>query len=171
MPKTTKNSKTELGSGPDRASIVDTEMLEELLSHQKNHVQDDASRVLAETVLVPVAGSAAFAKTIHDMMATVFESFHQEGSDRSGSSAAEAILASQMAALHVNFNLIISRMQPERSKEELAALGKLANSTARTTAHLAEVMRKLSTGGSQTVRVEHVTVENGGQAIVGNVKR
>jgi hypothetical protein len=34
-----------------------------------------------------------------------------------------------------------------------------------------EALRRLRNGGSQTVRVEHVYVNEGGQAIIGNVQR
>jgi hypothetical protein len=34
-----------------------------------------------------------------------------------------------------------------------------------------EVLRRLRHGGQQVVRVEHVHVNDGGQAIVGNVKK
>jgi len=33
------------------------------------------------------------------------------------------------------------------------------------------IFERLASGGEQTVRVEHVTVNEGGQAIVGNVSR
>ncbi len=34
-----------------------------------------------------------------------------------------------------------------------------------------EVLRRLRTGGHQFVRVEHVHINDGGQALIGNVKR
>jgi hypothetical protein len=34
-----------------------------------------------------------------------------------------------------------------------------------------EVLRRLRTGGQQVVRVEHVHVNDGGQAVIGNVKK
>ena len=34
-----------------------------------------------------------------------------------------------------------------------------------------EVLRRLHHGGNQYVRVEHVHVNDGGQAVVGNVKK
>ena len=34
-----------------------------------------------------------------------------------------------------------------------------------------EVLRRLRTGGQQTVRVEHVHVNHGGQAVIGDVKK
>ena len=34
-----------------------------------------------------------------------------------------------------------------------------------------EMFRRLRTGGQQFVRVEHVYVNDGGQAVIGNVKK
>ena len=34
-----------------------------------------------------------------------------------------------------------------------------------------QVLRRMRTGGQQVVRVEHVHVNDGGQAIVGNVRK
>ena len=34
-----------------------------------------------------------------------------------------------------------------------------------------EVLRRLRSGGQQFVRVEHVHVNDGGQAVIGNVKK
>ena len=34
-----------------------------------------------------------------------------------------------------------------------------------------EVLRRLRNGGQQFVRVEHVHVNDGGQAVIGNVKK
>jgi len=34
-----------------------------------------------------------------------------------------------------------------------------------------EVLRRLRTGGQQFVRVEHVHINEGGQAIIGNLKK
>jgi hypothetical protein len=43
------------------------------------------------------------------------------------------------------------------------------NKLCRTFAVLVETLKRYRSGGEQTVRVEHVTVNEGGQAIVGNV--
>jgi hypothetical protein len=40
----------------------------------------------------------------------------------------------------------------------------------RTYATQVEALRRLRNGGSQTLRVEHVHVNEGGQAVIGNVK-
>jgi hypothetical protein len=68
----------------------------------------------------------------------------------------EAMLAAQMAAVHMSTMTFARRLAhveniPQQDSAE-RAFNKLARS-----------------GGEQTVRVEHVTVNDGGQAIVGNV--
>jgi integrase len=51
------------------------------------------------------------------------------------------------------------------------ALGSTAARLMRTYALQMEVLRRLRVGGQQFVRVEHVHVNDGGQALIGNVKR
>lgn len=84
--------------------------------------------------------------------------------------AVERMLAVQMAATHVATIRAagwLSRSQNlPQAQTHSAAYTKLA----RTFAAQVEALRKHRTGGAQTVRVEHVTVEAGGQAIVGNVQ-
>jgi len=45
------------------------------------------------------------------------------------------------------------------------------NKLARTFAAQVEALKRYRSGGEQTVRVEHVTANEGGQAIVGNVSQ
>jgi len=45
------------------------------------------------------------------------------------------------------------------------------NKLARTFAAQLEALKRYRTGGEQRVTVEHVTVNDGGQAIVGNIAR
>ena len=52
---------------------------------------------------------------------------------------------------------------------EYQTAGNLAIKLSRTFTMQIEALAKLRRGGEQTVRVEHVHVHNGGQAIVGNV--
>ena len=81
----------------------------------------------------------------------------------------EAMLAAQMAAVHMatmaaagqrtNAENIAQQDSAER------AFGKLA----RTFSAQTEALKRYRTGGEQKVTVQHVTVGEGGQAIVGNV--
>src|SRR6266436_2445023 len=81
----------------------------------------------------------------------------------------EALLAAQMAAVHaatMTFAWRLARVQtiPQRDSAERAF-----NKLARTFAAQVEALKRYRSRGDQTVRVEHVTVNEGGQAIVGNV--
>ena len=81
----------------------------------------------------------------------------------------EAMLAAQMAAVHnatMTFARRLARVDniPQQDSAERAF-----NKLARTFAAQVEALKRYRTGGEQTVRVEHVTVNEGGQAIVGNV--
>jgi len=51
------------------------------------------------------------------------------------------------------------------------AFGSAAARLMRAYATQVEVLRRLRNGGQQFVRVEHVHVNDGGQAVIGNVKK
>lgn len=53
--------------------------------------------------------------------------------------------------------------------QQLEVHERIVNKLARTFATQMEALRKHRNGGKQTVTVQHVNVEDGGQAIVGNV--
>jgi transposase len=57
------------------------------------------------------------------------------------------------------------------SELRVAALGSAAARLLRAYATQVEVLRRLRHGGQQYVRVEHVYVNDGGQAVIGNVKQ
>jgi hypothetical protein len=47
----------------------------------------------------------------------------------------------------------------------------MLNKLARTFAAQVEALKKYRSAGEQTIKVQHVTVNDGGQAIVGNVNK
>jgi len=53
----------------------------------------------------------------------------------------------------------------------IAALGSTAARLMKAYTMQMEVLRRLRNGGHQFVRVEHVHVNSGGQAVIGNVKK
>ena len=73
----------------------------------------------------------------------------------------EVMLAAQMAAIHT------ATMTFARRLEDVEALNKLA----RTFTMQMEALKRYRTGGEQKVTVQHVSVNEGGQAIVGNVNQ
>ena len=84
----------------------------------------------------------------------------------------EAALAVQMAACHVAAMAVLAKMDVAFATERrVAAFGSAAARLMRAYATQVEVLRRLRSGGHQYVRVEHVHVNDGGQAVIGNVKK
>lgn len=83
--------------------------------------------------------------------------------------AVERMLAVQMAATHVALIRSSRWLANAETIPQVEAHYSGFNKLARTYAAQVEALRKHRNGGSQTVRVEHVTIEAGAQAVVGNV--
>jgi hypothetical protein len=83
----------------------------------------------------------------------------------------ECALVIQMACTHTAAMAVLGRLGgghgPDRSVTTMASA---ASRLLRTYATQVEALRRLRNGGSQFVRVEHVHVNEGGQAVIGNVK-
>jgi hypothetical protein len=85
----------------------------------------------------------------------------------------EAALAIQMACTHAATMSVLARLGGGHGTERrVAALGSAAARLLRAYSAQVEVFRRLRHGGHQHVRVEHVHIHinDGGQAIIGNVK-
>ena len=81
----------------------------------------------------------------------------------------EAMLAAQMAAVHNATMTFARRLNHVDNIPQQDSAERAFNKLARTFANQLEALKRYRSAGSQTVRVEHVTVNEGGQAIVGNV--
>jgi hypothetical protein len=81
----------------------------------------------------------------------------------------EAMLATQMAAVHIATMRHSRLMAGVDTLQQLEVHERIVNKLARTFATQMEALRKHRNGGKQTVTVQHVNVEGGGKAIVGNV--
>jgi hypothetical protein len=81
----------------------------------------------------------------------------------------EAMLAAQMAAIHMSTMTFARRLAHVENIPQQDSAERAFNKLARTFAAQAEALKRYRSGGEQTVRVEHVTVNEGGRAIVGNV--
>jgi len=81
----------------------------------------------------------------------------------------EAMLAAQMAAVHNATMTFARRLNHVDNIPQQASAERAFNKLARTFASQLEALKRYRSTGKQTVRVEHVTVNEGGQAIVGNV--
>ena len=81
----------------------------------------------------------------------------------------ETLLAVQMAVVHSLAMNMASRITDVSMLPQMEVVGRLLNNLTRTFATQMEALKRYRTGGEQRVTVEHVTVNEGGKAIVGNV--
>ena len=87
----------------------------------------------------------------------------------------EAMLATQMAAVHLATMTLARRLAEvggaPSSAPERDSLSSAFNKCARTFASQLEALKRHRAGGEQKVTMQHVSVNEGGQAIVGNVSQ
>ncbi len=84
----------------------------------------------------------------------------------------EGALAVQMACTHTAAMAVLAKLDAALgSDRRVVAVGSAAARLMRAFATQVEVLRRLRNGGQQIVRVEHVHVNDGGQAVIGNVQK
>lgn len=83
----------------------------------------------------------------------------------------EAMLAAQITANHLLAMKMARMMITAGNLERMQRLEAMSTKAMRTTAAQIEALHKLRNGGKQNVEVKHVHVNDGGQAIIGNVGR
>ena len=83
----------------------------------------------------------------------------------------EAMLAAQMAAIHMAMMTFAGQLPRVETLPQQDSAERALNKLARTYATQMEALKRYRTGGEQKVTVQHVSVSEGGQAIVGNVTR
>jgi hypothetical protein len=81
----------------------------------------------------------------------------------------ETMLAAQMAAVHNATMTFARRLNHVENIQQQDSAERAFNKLARTFAAQIEALKRYRSTGEQKVTVEHVTVNEGGQAIVGNV--
>jgi len=84
--------------------------------------------------------------------------------------AAEALLLTQMATTHQATMMLARRLNHVENIPQQDAAEKALNKLARSYAAQMDTLKRYRSKGQQVVRVERVTVEDGGQAIVGSVE-
>ena len=84
--------------------------------------------------------------------------------------AAEALLLTQMAVIHQATMVMAQRLNHVETIPQQDAAERALNKLGRTFAAQMEALQRYRGKGQQVVRVERVTVESGGQAVVGNVR-
>jgi hypothetical protein len=83
----------------------------------------------------------------------------------------EGALALQMACTHTAAISVLARFRGGGGSERLVvALASAAARLLRAYSGQVEALRRLRHGGDQYVRVEHVHINDGGQAVIGNVR-
>jgi hypothetical protein len=83
----------------------------------------------------------------------------------------EGALAVQLACTHTTAMAVLAKFDVGFATERrAAAFGSAASRLLRAFAMQVEVLRRLRHGGHQCIRIEHVHVNDGGQAVIGNVK-
>ena len=81
----------------------------------------------------------------------------------------EAMLAAQMAAVHMSAMTFAARLGNVENIPQQDSAERAFNKLTRTFTTQMEALKRYRTGGEQKVIVQHVSVSEGGQAIVGNV--
>lgn len=84
--------------------------------------------------------------------------------------ALESLIAAQMAAVHVAAMKHVRMMNHSETIPQLEVQERTVNKLMRTFAAQMTALKKYRSSGEQKVTVEHVTVNEGGQAIVGSVR-
>jgi hypothetical protein len=83
----------------------------------------------------------------------------------------EALLACQMAAIHNATMAAARRLNHTETISQQDSASNMLNKLARTFASQLEALKRYRSAGEQTIKVQHVTVNEGGQAIVANVSQ
>ena len=83
----------------------------------------------------------------------------------------ETMLAMQMVAVHMATMTFTRRLAHVETLDQQHGSERALNKLARTFAMQLEALKRYRTGGEQKVVVQHVNVNEGGQAIVGTVDR
>jgi len=83
----------------------------------------------------------------------------------------ECAIVVQMACVHAATMAVLGRLSEAYGHRNVLAAATAASRLSRTFAILVETLRRLRSGGSQTIRIERVDVREGGQALIANMKR
>src|SRR5947199_61475 len=83
----------------------------------------------------------------------------------------EGALVLQMACTHAAAMAVLATFAGVHADRNMVARASAAARLLRAYASQVEALRRLRNGGSQVVRVEHVHVNGGGQALIGNVRK
>jgi hypothetical protein len=83
----------------------------------------------------------------------------------------EAMIGAQIAAVHSAMMTAANRLAHAETLAEMDSAERAVNKLGRTFAALVETGERYRNGGEQNVTVQHLSITEGGQAIVGNLTR
>lgn len=109
-----------------------------------------------------VKAAGPYREGIYELVLAIIEDF-------APNDAVERLIAVQMAATHTSMMEVSAKMNGVKTIQAHEVYERSFNRLARTFTAQIEALRKHRNGGQSKVTVEHVTVNEGGQAIVGNV--
>lgn len=140
-------------------------MLREVSGSENREFTEALVRSVADSLWLP-PGAAAAGPEIHPKLVAALAAVRAfRPRDE-----AEGMMAAQAVALHQGAMECLRRaMLPAQSPEAVERLHRQAAGLTRAMAELVRALDRRRGGGRQTIRVERVVVEAGGQAIVGAV--
>ena len=83
----------------------------------------------------------------------------------------EAMIGAQMAAVHSAIMTAANRLAHAETLAEMDSAERAVNKLGRTFAALVDTLKRYRNGGEQKVMVQHMSIAEGGHAIVGNLTR
>ena len=117
--------------------------------------------ILAQLVNISATRGTPNERTLNFLLSTI--------KDIKPKDAIETMLATQMAAVHLATVTFARRLNSVDTIQQQDSAEKAFNKLARTFTAQVEALKRYRTGGEQKVTVQHVNVNDGGQAVVGNV--
>jgi hypothetical protein len=123
---------------------------------------DFGGAILANLTQIASKGSEISENEMNATLATISEIGPRD--------AVEALLATQMAAIHSATIKMARRLAHVETIQQQDSAERALNKLARTFAAQVDTLKRYRSKGEQRVYVERVNVGEGGQAIVGNVE-
>jgi hypothetical protein len=139
--------------------VVGFDLLKEALGTAD---KDFLAGVLGQLVTATTDGGKVDERGLNFMLAIV--------KDVAPKDQLETLLAAQMAAVHMATMTFAKRLGSAENLLQQDSAERAFNKLARTFAGQLEALKRYRTGGEQRLTVTHVTVNEGGQAIVGSVQ-
>lgn len=158
MSRKTLETAPDLTSPTDKISVIQTKKLSELSPTFKNEVfLDLVSTSLDHTEW----GSDKFTNRAKTTKAII------EALDPADST--QLLLAAQLASMHKLSQKLLSQAYNSQRLDHIQIFINLAVKTSNVFNQQISVMQKLKCGGQQKVVIEHVSVNNGSQAVIGTI--